>query len=168
MIVLGRIHEAYGIQGWVRVQAFGDDPLSWRTMPQWWLSRDPDAAGEAWRPVGLRACRAQGKGIVAAFDTIEDRNGAEAIAGLYIGAPREALPAPGKDEFYWGDLVGMAVENTAGVALGIVEGLVSTGAHDVLQLRSGELERLIPFVAAYVLDVDLEGKRIRVDWEADW
>jgi 16S rRNA processing protein RimM len=37
-----------------------------------------------------------------------------------------------------------------------------------LQIRAGEVERLIPFVAAYVLDVDLEGRRIQVDWEADW
>lgn len=168
MIVLGRISEAFGIQGWVRVQAFGDDPLSWRGMPKWWLCSDPDAADDAWRPIGLRTCRAQGKGIVAAFDGVEDRNGAEALTGLYIGAPRDALPETASGEYYWGDLVGLAVENKAGVALGVVESLVSTGAHDVLQIRAGEVERLIPFVAAYILDVDLEGRRIQVDWEADW
>lgn len=168
MIVLGRISEAFGIQGWVRVQAFGDDPLSWRRMSKWWLCSDADAADAAWRPVGLRACRAQGKGIVAAFDEVEDRNGAEALAGLYIGAPREALPETASGEYYWGDLVGLSVENKAGVALGTVDSLVSTGAHDVLQVRDGEAERLIPFVAAYVLDVDLDAKRILVDWEADW
>lgn len=168
MIVLGRISEAFGIQGWVRVQAFGDDPLSWRRMSKWWLCSDADAADAAWRPVGLRACRAQGKGIVAAFDEVEDRNGAEALTGLYIGAPREALPETASGEYYWGDLVGLCVENKAGLALGVVDSLVSTGAHDVLQVRDGEVERLIPFVAAYVLDVDLDAKRIQVDWEADW
>jgi 16S rRNA processing protein RimM len=79
---------------------------------------------------------------------------------------------PAEGEYYWGDLVGLAVENEAGEALGAVAGLISTGAHDVLQVRDGEgeeaAERLIPFVAAYVLDVDLATRRIRVAWQKDW
>ncbi len=168
MIVLGRIADPFSIQGWVKVHAFGDDPISWRSMPQWWLSADPDAPEAAWQPYRLRGCKAHGKGIVAAFVGVADRTAAEKLVGLYIAAPREALPATGLDEYYWADLVGLAVENTAGVALGSVSGLLSTGAHDVLQVQDGDTERLIPFVGAYVLDVDLAEKRIRVDWEADW
>ena len=49
-----------------------------------------------------------------------------------------------------------------------MKGLLSTGAHDVLQVGEGETERLIPFVAAFVLDVDLAARRIRVAWGKDW
>ncbi|WP_374400534.1 ribosome maturation factor RimM [Niveibacterium sp.] len=168
MIVLGRIADPFSIQGWVKVHAFGDDPVSWRTMPQWWLCADPDAPESAWQPYRLRGCKAHGRGIVAAFVGVADRTAAEKLVGLYIAAPREALPATGLDEYYWADLVGLAVQNTAGVALGSVSGLLSTGAHDVLQVQDGDTERLIPFVGAYVLDVNLAEKRIRVDWEADW
>lgn len=168
MIVLGRVADPFSIQGWVKVHAFGDDPISWRTMPQWWLCADPDAPESAWQSYRLRGCKAHGKGIVAAFVGVADRTAAEKLVGLYIAAPREALPATGLDEYYWADLVGLAVENTAGVALGSVSGLLSTGAHDVLQVQDGDTERLIPFVGAYVLDVNLGEKRIRVDWEADW
>ena len=117
----------------------------------------------------LPGCRRNhGAGLVASFEGIDDRNGAEAIQGRYIGAPRDALPNTGTDEYYWGDLVGMTVTNLAGETLGTVEALMSTGAHDVLQVRDGEDERLIPFVAAYVLDVDLDARTIRVDWQKDW
>ena len=79
---------------------------------------------------------------------------------------------PAEGEYYWGDLVGLDVVNEADEALGTVSGLLSTGAHDVLQVQSGEgkgaVERLIPFVAAYVLDVDLAARRIRVSWQKDW
>ena len=44
MIVLGRIVAPFGVQGWVRVHPFGDDPLSWKKMPQWWLGTDPDGS----------------------------------------------------------------------------------------------------------------------------
>ena len=168
MIVLGRIVAPFGIQGWVKVHPFGDDPLSWRKMPQWWVSPDDASAVDNWRPLALRTCRMQGKSLVAAFADVTDRNAAEALEGLYVGAPREALPATEVDEYYWADLVGLQVENRVGEVLGTVSGLLSTGAHDVLQVADGEAERLIPFVAAYVDEVDLDAKRIRVDWQRDW
>lgn len=170
MIVLGRILAPFGVLGWVKVRPFGDDPLEWRRMPQWWLGRDADAGDrpDAWVPYTLAGCKVHGKGIVAAFKDVDDRSAAEALEGAYIAVPREALPKTGKDEYYWGDLIGLAVVNAQGVALGAVTGLIETGAHDVLQVAEGEHERLIPFVAAYVKNVDVPRKRIVVEWEADW
>ncbi|CAI10188.1 ribosome maturation factor RimM [Aromatoleum aromaticum] len=168
MIVLGRIVAPFGVKGWVKVHPFGDDPLSWGEMPQWWLADDADAPESAWQPVTLAGFKEHGAGLVAAFVGHDDRNAAEALQGRFIGAPREALPKPDVDEYYWGDLIGLAVVNQADEALGTVEALMSTGAHDVLQVRDGDDERLIPFVAAYVLDVDLAARTIRVDWQKDW
>lgn len=167
MIVLGRIVAPFGVGGWVRVHPFGDDPLSWKKMPQWWLGTDPD--GQDWAPYALKDCKAHGKGgLVASFAEVADRNAAEAVDGYYIAVPREALPKPGKDEYYWADLVGLQVRNGSEVLLGTVTGLLSTGAHDVLQVQDGDVERLIPFVASYVTDVDMAARRILVEWEADW
>ncbi len=172
MIVLGRIVAPFGVQGWVKIHAFGDDPASWKRMPQLWLSARDDAPASDWKALTLRGLRLHGKGVVAAFDEVPDRNAAEAIDGCYLGAPRSALPQPEQDEYYWADLVGLDVVNEAGEVLGRVGGLLSTGAHDVLQVREDvagkEVERLIPFVAAYVLEVDLAARRIRVAWERDW
>ena len=172
MIVLGRIVAPFGIQGWVKIHPFGDDPVSWRKLPHWWLSRDDNAPDAQWKQYTLTACRPHGKGLVAALAEVPDRNAAEAIDGFFIAAPREALPEPAENEYYWGDLVGLAVINEADEALGTVSSLLSTGAHDVLQVQDGEgkgaVERLIPFVAAYVLDVDLAARRIRVSWQKDW
>ena len=81
----------------------------------------------------------------------------------------------GKDEYYWADLIGLQVFNTHDEPLGRVLGLIATSANDVLRVGSAEegaqgkdRERLLPFVAAVVLDVNLQERRIRVDWEADW
>jgi 16S rRNA processing protein RimM len=167
MIVLGRIAAPFGVGGWVKVHPFGDDPLSWKKMPQWWVGTDPD--GTDWTPYTLKDCKAHGKGgVIATFDEVPDRNGAEAVTGYYIAAPRDALPPPDKDEYYWSDLVGLEVRNTSGVVLGKVTGLLSTGAHDVLQVLDGKTERLIPFVASYVTTVDMVAQTIQVEWEADW
>lgn len=168
MIVLGRIVAPFGIKGWVRIAPFGDDPESWGQMPQWWISRDDKAPDHAWQTVEVTECRMHGTGLIAALKEVADRNAAEAAKGWFVGAPREALPEPGDEEYYWADLVGLAVENKDGEQLGEVAGLMSTGAHDVLRVVDGDTERLIPFVAAYALKVDLEVRRITVDWQKDW
>lgn len=166
IIVLGRIVGPYGVQGWVRVHPFGDDPLSWQGMPLWWLS--PRATG-AWQEHPLKSFRVHGDGLVAAFEDVVDRDGAEALKGWWIGAPREALPVPAEDEFYWADLIGMDVLNTAGESLGAVEGLIETGANDVLRVVDAEgQERLLPFVDAVVRQVDAATRQIRVEWGLDW
>ena len=168
MIVLGRIVAPFGVKGWVKIHPFGDDPDSWGDMPQWWLSEDDKAPADAWQAVTLSAMKPHGAGWIAAFAGITDRNGAEALIGRFIAAPREALPETAADEHYWADLIGLAVRNKADEALGTVTGLLSTGAHDVLQVRDGDSERLIPFVATYVLEVDQAARSVRVDWEKDW
>ncbi len=166
IVILGRIVGPYGIKGWVRVHPFGDDPLSWGEMPVWWLA--PSEQG-GWQEKKLKSFKVHGDGLLAAFEEVVDRNDAEALKGWWIGAPREALPATDENEFYWSDLIGMAVSNTAGESLGTVKGLIETGANDVLQVVDAEgRERLLPFVAAVVLQVDREARQIRVEWGLDW
>ena len=168
MIVLGRIVAPFGIKGWVKVVPYGDDHGDWVDMPRWWLARTQDAPEGDWKPVDLIECREHGSGLIASLAEVPDRTAAENLQGWFVAAPREALPEPDNDEFYWADLIGLAVENHRGESLGNVAGLISTGAHDVLRVLEDETERLIPFVKAYALDVDLEAKLIRVEWEKDW
>jgi len=87
--------------------------------------------------------------------------------------PRSVFPKADEDEYYWVDLIGLAVENREGVALGTVRELLTTGPQTVLVL-DGEVvegkpvERMIPFVAAFIDQVDLAGRRIVVDWQPDY
>jgi len=165
IVVLGRLADPYGIRGWMKLQAFGDDPLSWGNMPVWWMAR----AGESWREVALKGLKAHGDGLLVALEGITDRNAAEALKGVLVGAPRAALPATGEDEFYWADLLDLTVVNTAGEQLGTVAGLIETGANDVLRVVGADgSERLLPFVATVVLAVDRAARQIRVEWESDW
>jgi len=166
MIVLGRVVAPYGVRGWVKIHPFGDDPASWRQMAQWWLAAD--AGGSAWQEMQVVGLRAHGAGWVAKLDGVDDRNAAEKLDGWYIGAPRQAMPATAQNEYYWADLVGLAVKNEDGESLGKVISLVETGAHPVLVVEDAETERLLPFVEQVVKDVDVAGGRIRVAWGKDW
>lgn len=167
-MVLGKIVGAYGIKGWVRIHPFADDPLSWRSIKQWWLRQDNDAASQ-WAPQVLKQLKMHSDGLVAAFDGVDDRNAAEALIGKLIGAVREAMPPTADDEFYWGDLVGLTVRNAEAETLGAVRELMETGANTVLVVVDAEgASRLIPFVSHVVRKVDLMQREILVDWGLDW
>jgi 16S rRNA processing protein RimM len=166
MIVLGRIVAPYGVRGWVKIHPFGDDPASWRKMSRWWLAADAD--GAVWQEAEVHGLRAQGAGWVAKLEGVDDRGAADRLDGWYVGAPREAMPDTAKSEFYWADLVGLAVMNEQGESLGKVDSLIETGAHQVLVVKDGETERLLPFVETVVKSVDLADGHIRVDWGRDW
>jgi 16S rRNA processing protein RimM len=165
IVVLGRLADPYGIQGWLWLHPFGDDPLAWARMPVWWVARE----GESWRECKLNGLKPHGNGVVVLLEGIGDRTAAEAAKGLLVGAPRNALPKVDKDEFYWADLIGLAVVNTADERLGKVAGLIETGANAVLRVvADDETERLLPFVSAVVLTVEKEAGLIRVEWGSDW
>ena len=168
MIVLGRIVAPFGVQGWLRVRAFGDDHAAWRQMQRLWLAADAEAPAERWQAHELKELRPHGDGLIARLAGIDDRDAAEALGNCFIGAPREALPATAQDEYYWADLVGLEVVNLQGQPLGRVDSLIETGSNEVLVVKEGEKERLLPFVAQVVKAVDLPGRRINVDWGSDW
>jgi 16S rRNA processing protein RimM len=105
---------------------------------------------------------------VAKLAGIDDRDASEALGSCYIGAPREALPQTASDEYYWADLIGLAVVNLQDQPLGRVTSLIETGANQVLVVTDGERERLLPFVEHVVGKVDVAGGVIRADWCLDW
>lgn len=172
MVVLGKIVVPYGLAGAVKVHPFADDPQAWAKLPQWWLGKEGDAPS-AWRPEKLRRCKLREGVLVAEFSAITDRNASEAITGMLVGVPRDVLPPTKENEYYWADLIGLDVVNTHGELLGQVLGLIETPGNDVLRVGQSagddkSPERLLPFVAAVVLDVDLSARQVRVDWEIDW
>ncbi len=167
MVVLGRVSAAFGVRGWVKIEPYADEPLAWCQMARWWIGHD--AVDPGWRSVDLAGCREHGRGLVARFEGVEDRKAAEALKGMLLAAPREALPPTEEKEFYWADLIGLQVVNRQGERLGKVAELISTGAHEVLRVLSeAGTERLLPFIEQVVEEVDLENRIVRVAWELDW
>ena len=160
--------DAHGLRGAVRVHPFADDPGTWAAMPYWWLGRE-EPSHDPWRQIKVIACREQSGMLVVSLEGVDDRNSAEILQGSMVGAPRNALPVPPENEYYWADLIGLEVINTHGLSLGKVHRLIETTANDVLCVEAEEgKERLLPFVASVVLDVNFPEQRITVDWEADW
>jgi 16S rRNA processing protein RimM len=123
--------------------------------------------GGEWRDRSVAQAKVHGHTVVAKLDGCEDRDAAAALRGKLVAVPRAELPGTQSGEYYWADLIGLAVVNESAQPLGRVSGMLQTGANDVLVV-SGERERLIPFIATVVRSVDLPAGVMRVEWDADY
>lgn len=169
IVVMAQVLAPYGVQGWVKARPYTQSPDALLQFDRWWLKR---AGTQEWREVRAIATRMHSGAVLAHFEGVASREAAHALAGAQIGVRRADLAAPNSGEVYVGDLVGLVVVNREGVHLGEVVAVEEYGAHPLLRVAraAGEpgSELLIPFVAAHVDGVDLDGRRIDVDWQADY
>lgn len=174
-VEVGRVQGAWGIKGWIKVLPYSASPEALFSSKRWFLlpsERGPKATFDGAVRLKISQAREHADSVVASVQDITDRDAAEALKGARIFVPRSSFPTPGKGEYYWVDLIGLQVVNREGVALGQVSDLMATGPQQVLVVGYEDAgkpcERLIPFVDAYVDNVDLEGRRITVDWQPDY
>ncbi len=156
---MGRVAGNYGVRGWIRVVPYSAEAGALGAHAKWWI-------GDV--PYGIEASRVHSGNLLAKLEGIETREQALVLKGSIVTLPRAALAEPEAGQYYWADLVGLEVVNAQGSVLGVVQGLFSNGAHDVMELAGDRSTRLVPFVPAVVRKVDLEGRRIEVEWGAEW
>ena len=173
-IEVGRVTDAWGVKGWFKVLPYSADPEALFSSKRWYLL--PTEKGvKTFEGVGqlkIKEAKTHSDTVVASAHEVDDRTAADALRGARIFIAKSSFPAPQKDEYYWVDLIGLDVVNREGLVLGQVSELLSTGPQTVLviqdELDGQTLQRMIPFVAAYVDDVDLAARRILVDWQPDY
>jgi 16S rRNA processing protein RimM len=155
LILVARVAGAFGVRGEVRLTSYTADPLALLAYRE--LKRESGQPG-----LTLVSGRAHKGGIVARAKEIETREQAEALRGLRLYIPREALPAPqDEDEFYLVDLIGLAVETPAGEPLGAVRSVQDFGAGDLLEIQPPQgASWWLPFTREAVPEVRLSERRI--------
>ena len=188
-VEVGRIADAWGIKGWFKVLPHSASPEALFSSKRWYLlppekqqTRPARAAASATPTTSLpwtepwllkvKEAKEHSDSIVACSADVTDRNGAEALKGARVFVSRSSFPTPEDGEYYWVDLMGLPVTNREGVSLGVVHDLLATGPQTVLVLHAEEsgknVERMIPFVNAFVDKVDLQARCITVDWQPDY
>lgn len=161
LVVMGRIVAAHGIQGWVKLRTFTEDPEGLDAYAEWLVK-----ARDGWRFMTLEEFAVRPNGTMAKLAGCESRDAALALKGADVAIPREALGEAEAGTLYRVDLLGLEVVDAKGAPLGKVDSFFDTGDSSVMVVK-GRRERMIPFVDAYVLAVDRDAGRITVDWGDD-
>ncbi|VTU39624.1 hypothetical protein H4CHR_04751 [Variovorax sp. PBS-H4] len=170
-IEVARIADAWGIKGWFKVLPHSAKPEALFSSKRWFLQAPGGNATGVFR-LAIREAKEHSDCVVACSEDVPDRNAAEALRGARVFVPRSSFPTAATDEYYWVDLIGLPVVNREGVALGTVREMLANGPQTTLVLEALEdgkpVERMIPFVSAFVDKVDLAGRLITVDWQPDY
>ena len=173
-IEVGRILDAWGIKGWFKVLPYSADPEALFSSKRWFLL--PSEKGvktfDGVAALKIKEAKTHSGAVVACVHAVDDRSAADALRGARIFVSKSSFPTAQKDEYYWVDLIGLEVVNREGISLGHVRDLLSTGPQTVLVIDDAQqvppIERMIPFVAVYIDDVNLTERRILVDWQPDY
>lgn len=156
-VCMGVIVGVHGVRGTVRLKSFAEneaDALAYGPLED-----------ETGKPYVL-TFQGKSKGsLLVRIKGVGDRNAAEALKGVRLYVPREALPPPAEDEFYHADLIGLRVDLLDGTALGEVLAVYNFGAGDLIDVRLTDSAKtvLLPFNRETVTEVDLAGRRLVVD-----
>lgn len=177
LIQVGYVSGAYGLQGWIRIKPYSASADALLGARAWWL----DQSGP--REVDVLQAKSHSGDVVVQLMGVAGRDAAEALKGAAVLVPRSRFPPLPDGEFYWIDLIGLAVENLQGQHIGMVHDMMDNGAHPILRVTPGSresdvgrlesvtvpvTETLIPFVDQFVRTVDQQTKKITVDWGLDY
>ncbi|PIP38834.1 MAG: 16S rRNA processing protein RimM [Desulfobacterales bacterium CG23_combo_of_CG06-09_8_20_14_all_51_8] len=159
LVLIGKIVGVHGMKGYLKVDAF-DAPLGLFNPGRFFLLKR--GSGEI-QTVTVSDVEPHRNILRLGLEEVSDRTAVEGLVGSELLVKRSEMPEPEPGKWYWCDLIGLSVVQADGAYLGCVENLFETGGNDVLVVKHGDAEILIPVTASIVCDVDLEGKTIRVD-----
>ena len=165
-LVVGRIGKPHGLRGEVSVEPRTDEPdRRFAAGATLYVERNRPGAAETSETLTVRGTRWHSGRLLVTFEEIADRTAAEDARGTVLVVPVDPDERPeDPEEFYDHQLVGLAVETTAGERVGELVEVVHGAAQDLLVVRAtDDREVLVPFVAALVPEVDLAGGRVVVD-----
>ena len=158
-LLIGKIIGVHGMKGYLKVYSFDESMDLFNPGAQVGLKNSIDGISR----LTVRDVQPYKNILRIAFEEVTDRTVAETLAGTELLIQRSQLPEPEQGTWYWCDLVGMAVYGLDGTYLGQVENLFETGSNDVLVVKRGDEEILIPVTASIVCDVDIDQGKINVD-----
>jgi 16S rRNA processing protein RimM len=152
-VLLGVIVGAQGLKGAVKVKTFTESPQN--------LGAYGPLHAKDGRTFGVTSVKPAKDGAIVVFKGIDDRDSAARLKGVELFIGRDALPAPGDEEFYHADLIGLRAEDTEGRAMGTVRALHNFGAGNVIELVRGDGDEVfLPFTREVAREIDIDGGRI--------
>ena len=158
LICVGSIAGAYGVRGEVRLK-------SYTAQPEAIEAYNPLQTEDGSRQFDVGILHVVKNGLAVRLSDVASKEEADALKGVKLYVPRTRLPTLTDDEYYYADLIDLAVFDTGGTALGTVKSVQNHGAGDLLEIQGPGLKTtvLLPFTREAVPTVDMASGRIIAD-----
>ena len=156
LVPVGKIIGTHGIKGLLKVYSYSGNIQSLQSTATVYLK---DKNGGMCEHV-IKTVAAHAGGFILGLDDFADINQVVQLNGSELYLKLSQLPAPDEDEYYWRDLIGLAVVTDQGVGLGTLVDIFETGSSDIYVVRGETKEYLIPAIADVITLVDVPGKKM--------
>jgi 16S rRNA processing protein RimM len=158
---VGRLTKAHGLKGAIKLELYTDDPERRFAPGAEFSLQVPDSSPWHGKHLTIRELRWYNGHPVGFFEGVDDRTAAESLvkAILWIDQPADEEAEP--DAWYDHQLVGLSVLRD-GEKVGEVVHVDHLPAQDLLVVKTGGREVMVPFVSAIVPEVDIAAGTLTV------
>ena len=159
---VGRLVKAHGLKGAIKIELYTDDPDGRFAPGSTFTLQVPEASPWHGKQLTVREFKWMNSHPVAFFDGIEDRSAAEELIKAILWIDEGEDDAASEDDaWYDHQLVGLDVVRED-VVVGRIVRVDHFPAQDLLTVKVGDREVLVPFVKAIVPEVDVAAGRVVV------
>ncbi len=146
-ICIGKIHRAHGMQGEVVMNPMTDFPERIQTGKEVYL-------GSERRLTKILAVREKPPYLLVRLEGFSDEVESAELRNTFVFVRKDSLPKLQPGEFYFHELIGLAVEDLQGNPLGRLREILETGANDVylVEQPNGD-ELLLPDIPAVICSI---------------
>ena len=157
MLRVGVITSTHGVRGEVKVFTTTDDAKRFKTLKKVILDgREP-------LELSIEQVKFFKNMVILKFKGYDNINDVETWRQRDLLITRDQAVELKEDEYFITDLIGLTVVNEEEAVLGRVKDVLETGANDVYVVElTGGKELLLPAIKDCILNVDLEGGRMKV------
>ena len=157
MLRVGVITSTHGVRGEVKVFPTTDDAKRFKTLKKVILDgREP-------LELSIEQVKFFKNMVILKFKGYDNINDVETWRQRDLLITRDQAVELKEDEYFITDLIGLTVVNEEEAVLGRVKDVLETGANDVYVVElTGGKEHLLPAIKDCILNVDLEGGRMKV------
>ncbi len=159
LVAIARVSKTRGLRGETTAEILTDFPERFGATKSV-VAVLPDGAR---RDLKIENFRFQKGKILLKFVGVDSIEAGETLRNAEICIPETEAVALEDGEFFDWELETCAVETIAGEKLGVVKELMRTGGTEILVVQGADKEYLIPFAETICVDVDIDGKLIKVD-----
>ncbi len=140
-LLLGKVTKAQGLHGEVKIFLYSGQPENIAKYEELLLINRSNVISS---PLAILKSRVQGKASIVQLATITNRTQAEMVVDYGILLDRKYLAVIGDNEYYWQQYQEKLVVDLDGNTIGRVDHLFTNGAQDILVIKAGKEEILIP------------------------
>jgi len=157
---IARVGRPHGVRGRIKVDYFGEDPDRFLLYQKIFIQNDSGRP----EPYEVLEVTPQPPRLILRLKGIERIEETERLIGKEVLVRREDFPEPEEGEYYWFEILGMAVETEKGKRIGTVKKIFPTGAHDVYVVEGKRGEIFLPATQGVIQTIDRQRRVIRVVW----